>query len=150
MEGQPISFAALVIIATSAFLIPIAVRRIRFLRVPVVVGELLVGIAIGKSGFDIVKPEPWLEFLSLLGITYLMFLSGVEIDFALLGKLARRQDGRRVFGLTLLYFALVLALASGAGILLHRAGLIDYPWLIALILTTVSVGVVLQIGRAHV
>jgi len=147
LEGQPISFAALVIIATSAFLFPIAVRRIRFLRVPVVVGELLVGIAIGKSGFGIVKPEPWLEFLSLLGITYLMFLSGVEIDFALLGKLARRQDGRRVFGLTLLYFALVLALASGAGILLHRAGLIDYPWLIALILTTVSVGVVLPMVK---
>jgi len=143
LEGQPISFAALVIIATAAFLVPIAVRRIRFVRIPVVVGELVVGIAVGKSGLNIVAPEPWLEFLSLLGITYLMFLSGVEIDFALLGKLARRQEGRRLFFLTGCYFILVLAAASATGWLLFRSGFVHHPWLIALILTTVSVGVVL-------
>lgn len=143
MDGHTPSFAALVIVATAAFLIPIVVRRIRFLRVPVVVGELIVGIIIGKSGLDIVRPEPWLEFLSILGVAFLMFLSGVEINFGLLGKLARRPVGRRVFALTSLYSLLVLAGGAGAGFLLTRLGLVHNPWLIALILSTVSVGVVL-------
>src|SRR5690606_14483084 len=86
MNDHSVSFSALVIIATAAFFTPIVVSRIKAVRIPVVVGELLVGIAIGRSGFDIVRPEPWLDFLSTLGITYLMFLSGVEIDFKLLRK----------------------------------------------------------------
>lgn len=143
MNDHTISFSTLVIIATAAFFTPIVVNRIKAVRVPVVVGELIVGIVIGRSGFDIVKPEPWLDFLSILGITYLMFLSGVEIDFRLLRKLSRYPDGRQVFALTALYFVLVLLGGIGAGHLLRLAGLVVNPWLIALILSTVSVGVVL-------
>lgn len=143
MEEHSISFASLVIVATAAFVIPLLVRRIRRIRIPVVVGELIVGIAIGKSGLDIVQPDPWLEFLSLLGITYLMFLSGVEIDFGLLGRLARAKAGRRIFALTGTYLFLVLAGGIGAGFLFSSSGLVPSPWLIALILTTVSVGLTL-------
>lgn len=143
METESISFSTLFIIATSAFLIPIIVNRIKFVRIPVVVGELFIGIVIGKNGFDIIKPEPWLLFLSTLGITYLMFLSGVEIDFRLLRKLARDSKGRQLFVLTILYLLLVLLAAVGIGYLFVHLGLIGQPWLVALILTTVSVGVVL-------
>lgn len=143
MSGQTVSFSALVIIATAAFFTPIIVNRIKAIRIPVVVGELIVGIVIGRSGFDIVKPEPWLDFLSILGITYLMFLSGVEIDFRLMRKLSSYREGRQVFALTTLYFALVLLGGIGAGYAFRSLGLVDAPWLIALMLCTVSVGVVM-------
>ena len=100
MQEHSVSFASLVIVATAAFAIPLLLRNVKRFRIPVVVGELIVGIALGKSGVNIVRPDPWLEFLSLLGITYLMFLSGVEIDFALLGRLARAKAGRRAFVLS--------------------------------------------------
>lgn len=143
MEGDSISYATLLIIATSAFLIPIVVNRIKWIRIPVVVGELFIGILIGKNGFNIIKFEPWLMFLSTLGITYLMFLSGVEIDFKLLRKLSGEKTGRRLFVLTSLYFVLVLVASIGVGMLFTRLGMFNQPWLVALILTTVSVGVVL-------
>lgn len=143
MAEHPISFSSLVIIATLAFFIPLAIHRIRFLRIPVVVGELIAGIVIGKSGFDIVSPEPWLAFLATLGITYLMFLSGVEIDFRLLTRLSRQAEGRRLFLTTAAYFVAVLSLAVAAGYGLRRFGLVEDPFIIALILTTCSVGVVL-------
>lgn len=143
MTGHSASFSALVIIATAAFFTPIVVSRIKAIRVPVVVGELIVGILIGRSGLDIVRPEPWLGFLSSLGITYLMFLSGVEIDFRLLRKLSAYPEGRGVFALTALYSLLVLLGGTGAGYALSRAGFAPDALLVALILSTVSVGVVL-------
>lgn len=143
MEGPAISFAALVVIATAAFIIPILVNRIKRVRVPVVVGELLVGIIIGKSGLGIVKPEPWLDFLSTLGITYLMFLSGVEIDFRVLRRLAGDKGGRRLFLVSFLYLVVVLAGGVLAGFAFLRMGLVQNPWIVALITSTVSVGVVL-------
>ncbi|HLS90789.1 MAG TPA: monovalent cation:proton antiporter family protein [Limnochordia bacterium] len=143
MQEHSVSFASLVIVATAAFAIPLLLRNVKRFRIPVVVGELIVGIALGKSGLNIVRPDPWLEFLSLLGITYLMFLSGVEIDFALLGRLARAKAGRRAFVLSGAYLVLVLAGGVAIGFLFSHFGLVSNPWLIALILATVSVGLTL-------
>ncbi len=143
MQEHSVSFASLVIVATAAFAIPLLLRNVKRFRIPVVVGELIVGIALGKSGVNIVRPDPWLEFLSLLGITYLMFLSGVEIDFALLGRLARAKAGRRAFVLSGAYLILVLAGGVAIGFLFSHFGLVSNPWLIALILATVSVGLTL-------
>src|SRR5699024_7021751 len=53
--------------------------RITFL--PVVVAEILMGIIIGHSFLDIVERDAMLNILSTLGFIFLMFLSGLEIDF---------------------------------------------------------------------
>ena len=39
------------------------------------------GLIIGKSGLNLVETDMWLETLSTLGFIFLMFLSGLEIDF---------------------------------------------------------------------
>ena len=44
------SFVPLLIVAVLAFFVPLILSRFRKLRVPVVVGEILAGIAIGDSG----------------------------------------------------------------------------------------------------
>jgi len=144
LESHEISYVSLVVIATLAFLVPIAVSKIKRFQIPVVVGELIAGIVVGKSGLDIVHAEEWLTFLSTLGITYLMFLSGVEIDFDLLQNLSRKADGRRLFGTTILYLTSVLALGLAAGYGLRALGLVQNPALIALILATCSVGIVVS------
>jgi Kef-type K+ transport system membrane component KefB len=60
----------------------------------VVIAEIAAGIIAGRSGFNIVQNDLWIEFLSLFGFAYLMFLSGVEIDFAYFTKSRSRAGGR--------------------------------------------------------
>ncbi len=75
------SLISLLIIMLCALIIPIITSRIKTIQIPVVVGEILIGILLGKSGFNIISPSLWLEFLSFFGFAFLMFSSGLEIDF---------------------------------------------------------------------
>ena len=75
------SFVPLLIVVVVAFFVPLVLSRFKRLRLPVVVGEILVGIIIGDSGLRLVGHDPMLEMLALLGFAYLMFLSGLEVDF---------------------------------------------------------------------
>ena len=55
------SFVPLLVVALLAFLVPLVLSRFKRLRVPVVVGEILVGIIIGDSGLRLVGHDPMLE-----------------------------------------------------------------------------------------
>ena len=77
---ESLSFVPLLIVALLAFLVPLVLSRFKRLRVPVVVGEILIGIIIGDSGLQLVGHDPILEILALLGFAFLMFLSGLEVD----------------------------------------------------------------------
>ncbi len=152
MHHQPISLLPLLIVTFLALVVPFAVHKIKFIKVPIAVGELLCGIALGKSGLGIIKPDHTLEFLSLLGFTYLMFLGGMEIDFAAL-KSTGKEAGESRFSffskplfislsvliatLGLGYFAVYYLKASH-----HLPGNTNVLMLTLLISTT-SVGVVL-------
>ncbi len=64
------------------FLTPLLLHRFK-LSIPVVVAEIIMGLIIGKSGLNlVVQGDTWLETLSVLGFIFLMFLSGLEIDFS--------------------------------------------------------------------
>ena len=76
-----LSVTSLLIVILAAFLTPIILHKLKLNMIPVVVAEILVGLIIGNSGFNIVESDMWLETLSTLGFIFLMFLSGLEIDF---------------------------------------------------------------------
>ncbi|HET7616223.1 MAG TPA: cation:proton antiporter, partial [Bacillales bacterium] len=76
MEHTQASFASLVIVVIAAFLTPILLNRLRLRFIPVVVGEIIAGLIIGKTGFDLVDKDVWIQTLSTLGFIYLLFLSG--------------------------------------------------------------------------
>lgn len=77
---QTISFQSILIISLLAFITPIIVSSFRRIKIPFIVGEILVGIIVGKSFFNIVQDDIWIVFLSNLGLAYLMFLSGLEVE----------------------------------------------------------------------
>ena len=90
---ETLSFLPLLLVVFLAFLVPIVLSRFKKLRLPIVVGEILVGIFIGRSGFGWVQPhDPVLDLLAEFGFVFLMFLSGMEIDFSSL-RLRRPPAG---------------------------------------------------------
>ncbi len=149
MHAPNSAFFSLLLITVLAVLVPILATRFRRLRLPIVVGEIIAGIAIGKSGFNLVEHTPTLDFLSEFGFAFLMFLSGLEVSFTALNNSIR--DGRnrlRMSGpipLALLNFTATLALAVGIGMLLKHYGLARNGILMGLILSTTSLGIVVPI-----
>jgi Kef-type K+ transport system membrane component KefB len=77
--------AALVVIIAVAVIAPFVADRLHaWLAVPVVVAELLLGIVVGPDvlGWVTVTDGDVVSALSDLGLAFLMFLAGYEIDFA--------------------------------------------------------------------
>lgn len=139
-------FAPLLIIAVLAFFVPLVLAR--FNAIPIVVGEILVGILIGRSGLNWVEPdEPAVLILSEIGFAFLMFLSGLEIDFSLLTRLpARRQKGQpSPLSLAFVNFLATVLFAIPVGFALVRLDLTGDPWMMALILSTTSLGIVMPV-----
>lgn len=144
MEHSP--FVALLLITTLALLIPFVLNRFRRVQIPIVVGEILAGVAIGVSGFNFVEPSSTLDFLAEFGFAYLMFLSGLEVDFTLIRPPALRRSLtailREPLPLAVLTLILTMALAVLSGFGLQALGMTQAPFLMGLILSTTSLGIV--------
>ncbi len=138
---------SLLILGVFAFLIPLVVHQIRLVNIPVTVAEILVGMVIGKSGLNIIHEDPWLEFLALLGLVFLMFLSGMEVDLPLLFQRRRAQKGQNVLITGLILFGSTFLLSLLFALILSRQGLSTSPWFLTLIFSTTSLGVVVPTLR---
>lgn len=71
------SILNITIIVTLILVVPVLFRQ---LRLPSIVGLILAGILIGPYGFQIVERDSVIDFLSKIGLYYIMFTSGIEID----------------------------------------------------------------------
>ena len=141
---ETISFLPLLIVIFLAFLVPITLSRFKKLRLPIVVGEIIAGIIVGRSGFGWVQHhELVLDLLAELGFVFLMFLSGMEIDFSSLGLSTNQKRSKdqpwNPFRLAGTSFLLTLILSTLIGFAFTWANLASSPWMIALILSTTSV-----------
>lgn len=85
----------LVLIPLLAVLAPLAARAIGpWLRIPVVVFELMLGIIVGPSLLGWAQPSEFIDMLSELGLAMLFFVAGTEIEFSSL----RGRTGRGAIG----------------------------------------------------
>ncbi|SET70830.1 monovalent cation:H+ antiporter-2, CPA2 family [Salinibacillus kushneri] len=145
MEGHT-SVTSLIIVLIAAFITPIILKRLRLNIIPVVVAEIIVGLIIGKSGFDIVEPDPWITILSTLGFIFLMFLSGVEIDFSVFKNNKKKQkNGKKQpnsFFVASIVFGLILLVSYLISFGLDMMGLVDNVFFMTLVISTISLGVV--------
>ena len=153
---QHVSVISLLIVVTMAFITPILLHRFKLNFIPVVVAEIIMGLVIGKSGFDVVHKDIWLSTLSTLGFIFLMFLSGLEIDFKAFAGGNKRKvlpNGKKEpnsFVVASLIFAGVFIFSLGLSIVFVMAGFIDNAFLMTLIISTISLGVVVPtLKEAH-
>jgi Kef-type K+ transport system membrane component KefB/Trk K+ transport system NAD-binding subunit len=142
-----ISITSLMLVVGIAFLVPILLHRFRLGMIPVVVAEIVMGIIIGKSGLNLISEDPWLKLLSLLGFIFLMFLSGVEIDFDLLkNKTGRKnQNVANPFVIAILVFIGILVTSLLLSYGMVWGNFIKEPFLMTLIIATISLGVVVPV-----
>ena len=80
------------------------------LRIPHIIGMILAGVVIGKYGFNILERDSSFELFGKVGIYYIMFLAGLEMD---LENLKKNLSKAFVFGL--LTFCIPFAVGMWVG-----------------------------------
>lgn len=128
-------FGDLLIVVAVAFAAPFALGLFPRLRLPSVVVEIIAGIVIGPSVLGLVEVDQSIEVVALIGLAFVLFLAGLEIEFDKLRGQALR--------LTAAGFALSFALALVVGIGLGAVGLVETPLLVAIILCATSLGMLI-------
>ncbi|MFA5469479.1 MAG: cation:proton antiporter, partial [Bacteroidales bacterium] len=113
---QPLSnpVAIFMIVLLIILLAPILLKR---LRIPHIVGMILAGLLVGPHGLNILPRDSSIELFGQLGLLYIMFLAGVEID---LNDLRNNRYKSLVFGLFTFLIPLLLGYVSSR-YLLHYA-----------------------------
>jgi Kef-type K+ transport system membrane component KefB len=132
-----VSFDNLLGLSLVAAAAPFVVRLAPRLRLPAVVVEILAGILFGPSVLGWIEVDLPVEILSLLGLAYLLFLGGTEIDPDRLRGGTVRSAGL-AYGLTVL-------LGLGVGAVVSLLGLAGSGTLVAVALSATSLGVVLAV-----
>jgi Kef-type K+ transport system membrane component KefB len=130
-------FSGLLIVVAVAFGAPFLLGLFPRLRLPSVVLEIVAGIVIGPSVLGWVEVDDTISVLALIGLAMLLFLAGLEIDFA-------RLRGR-LLELALIGWVISFALAVAVALLLKAVDLVDTPLLVAVILCGTSLGVIIPV-----
>jgi Kef-type K+ transport system membrane component KefB len=130
-------FDSLLIVVAVAFAAPLLLGLFPSVRLPSVVLEIVAGIVIGPSVLGIVEVDDSVSVIAVIGLAFLLFLAGLEIEFDRL-----RGEVLRV---TLIGFAVSFAIAVFVALLLKAAGLIETPLLVAIILCATSLGVLIPV-----
>ncbi len=129
---------------TGAILLaPLAARR---LHIPGIVGLILAGILIGPHSFGILDRDPAMEMLGAIGLLYIMFAAGAEMDLHEFG----RSRGRTAF------FGAVTFLIPMIGGTLIGVYWLGFSWPTSILLasmfashTLVAYPIVSEFGLAH-
>ena len=118
MITNSLAITSLILIAI--LLIPMICKR---LHMPSIVGFILVGIAIGPYGFNLIANNSMIDVLGKIGILYIMLQAGIEIDL---------NDFRQYRRYAITYGIFSFLLPFGLGLLTSR--LLGYGWDTSLLL----------------
>jgi Kef-type K+ transport system membrane component KefB len=131
------AFDNLLIVVAVTFVAPLTLGFFPSVKLPSVVLEILAGIVIGPSVLGIVHVDEAISVISVLGLAFLLFLAGLEIDF-------QRLRGQ-VLRVTMIAFVVSFGIALLVALVLKATGLIETPLLIAIILCATSLGVLIPV-----
>jgi Kef-type K+ transport system membrane component KefB len=131
------SFDSLLVVVAIAFAAPFVLGLFPSVRLPSPVLEIVAGIVVGPAVLGWAHNDQTVGVMATIGLAFLLFLAGLEIEF---GKL-RGQ----VLRLTGLGFAISFAIAVASGFVLKGAGVVQTPLLVGIILCATSLGVIIPV-----
>ena len=132
-----VSFNGVAIVAAVALGAPLTLGLFPKLRLPAIVLEIVLGIAIGPQVLGWVSIDTPIQVLSLLGLAFLLLLAGLEVQYD-------RFRGR-LLRLTALGYALSFGLALLIGFGLNAGGLVKSPLFVAIVFSATSLGIVIPV-----
>jgi Kef-type K+ transport system membrane component KefB len=132
-----VHYTNLLIVVTVGLLAPLTLGFLPRVRLPAIVLELVLGIVMGPSGLGWAKPDLPVSILNLIGLAFLLFLAGMEID---VGRLRGP-----ILKLTAIGFALSFAIALSLGLGLKAGGFVKSPLFVAIVLAASSVSVIFPV-----
>jgi Kef-type K+ transport system membrane component KefB len=102
---KPVGFFLLVM--TIILITPLISERV---RLPGIVGIIIGGMLIGPHGFGLIQEGERIEFLAAIGLVYLMFSAGLEVD---INQFMRVRGRALVFGLITFTFPQLMGMGLG-------------------------------------
>ena len=132
------SLGTLILIPAIAVVAPLLVRGLRrWVAIPLVVFEILLGLLLGPAVLGWIQPGPFAQAFSDFGLAMLFFLAGSEIDFR---AIRGRPIGRATIGW-------VISLAAGFGIAVLLAPSLSAAAFIGIALTSTALGTIMPVLR---
>ena len=100
------ALAVIALVAVTILFVPIICRK---LRIPSIVGFILVGIAIGNNGFGIIPDSVAIQTLGKIGMLYIMLQAGIEVD---MNDFSQHRGHSILFGFYSFIFPFLLGLLT--------------------------------------
>jgi Kef-type K+ transport system membrane component KefB len=132
-----IGFENLLVVMVLAAAIPLLMGLIPRVPIPDSVLEILAGIIVGPAVLGWVHQDQVIEVLTRLGVAFLLFLAGLELDF-------RRLRGRPL-RLAVIAFLISLVIGLFLTLPLGAADVIVDPLFITVVLSSTSLGIVVPV-----
>ncbi len=99
---QPVFIFSIILLIL--LLMPLLLKKV---RIPGIVGLILAGVAIGPKGFGLIELDSGMKLFGTIGLLYIMFLAGLEIDFR---DFQKNRNKSLVFGF--LTFSIPLSIGT--------------------------------------
>ena len=84
------------------------------LRIPHIIGMVLAGVLVGKYGLNILERDASFELFGRVGLYYIMFLAGLEMD---MGGLKKNRNSVIVFGMLTFIIPFAMTYFMGVSLL---------------------------------
>ena len=130
---------SLLLIFTIAAVAPILCEWVPWIRLPLVVAEIGLGILVGPQALGWADAGPTIQVLANFGLAFLFFLAGFEIDFPAI-------RGRPLMMAALGWLA-SLVVCLGVGLGLQGWGVVNSGLIVGAALATTALGTLMPILR---
>lgn len=131
------TLSTLVILALLAVLAPLLAEVKFLMRVPVVVIEIVLGIISGPQVLGLAQTSQIVNFLSELGLAFLLFQAGFELNL-------ERIKGRPL-RVALLSWVISVGLALSLAAFLEAIGLVSSFLYVGIAMSTTAIGIIMPI-----
>ena len=114
------TLAIVSLVLATILIVPLVCRKI---RIPAIVGFILVGIAFGPYGFGLIHSGATIQMLGKIGMLYIMLQVGIEVD---MNDFSQQRGRAILFGLYSFAFPFLLGLLTSL--------LLGYGWITSALL----------------
>lgn len=108
--GNPVLIFSLIL-----FIILLSPILLRKLNIPGIIGLIIAGVVIGPHGFNILAKNSAVDLFSTIGLIYIMFIAGLELD---MNEFKSNRNKSLLFGL----FTFIFPLAIGFPVCYYLLG----------------------------